>query len=63
MSKVLGVSCAWLMGEEGAPGGADLTGLDASSQKLLVAWERLDARDQAVVLNLAHTLAASRPVA
>ncbi|MBA3999162.1 helix-turn-helix transcriptional regulator [Brevundimonas sp.] len=61
MSKVLGVSCAWLMGEEGAPGGSDLRGVDASSQKLLVAWERLDARDQVAVLNLAQTLAASKP--
>ncbi|MFT4954859.1 MAG: transcriptional regulator with XRE-family HTH domain [Brevundimonas sp.] len=60
MSKVLGVSCGWLMGEHGAPSGSDLSGIDASAQKLLAAWERLARRDQDAVLGLAQALSAPK---
>ena len=57
ISKVLKVTCAELMGENGARGRDDLSEMDAASQKLLVAWGRLDERDQHAVLGLAQTLA------
>lgn len=57
MSRILGVSCAWLMGEAGAPAGSDLDGeVDAAAQKLLVAWRRLDTRSQQAVLHLVRGL-------
>ncbi|MBG7613856.1 helix-turn-helix transcriptional regulator [Brevundimonas sp. BAL450] len=61
MSKVLNVTCGWLMGEDGAPGGDDLGGVDAASRKLLVAWGRLSERDRGAVLALIRTLSSPTP--
>ncbi|MFT4955397.1 MAG: transcriptional regulator with XRE-family HTH domain [Brevundimonas sp.] len=59
MSSILGVSCAWLMGEDGAPTGPDLPdALDARGQKMLAAWRRLDVKAQEALLDLARRLGA-----
>lgn len=58
MSRILRISCAWLMGEDGAPQGLELPGpMDANAQKLLVAWRRLDAKSQQAIIQLARGLA------
>ena len=57
MSGILQVSCAWLMGEDGAPKGSDLpAAMDPDAQKLLAAWRRLEPRSQQAVLQLARGL-------
>lgn len=62
MSKILDVSCAWLMGEAGAPTGAELPdAVDAKAQKMLKAWRRLDPGAQDALLDLARRLGASHP--
>lgn len=58
ISRILGVSCAWLMGEDGAPCGAVLPqAMEGKAQKMLTAWRRLDPRGQDALLELARRLA------
>lgn len=58
MSKILEVSCGWLMGEDGAPPASDLPGTqEASAQKMLSAWRRLDVQAQDALLAAAKGLA------
>lgn len=62
ISKVLDVTCGWLMGEEGAPTGAELPDVtDAKGQKMLAAWRRLDSESQDALLQLARRLATRKP--
>lgn len=62
MSQALGVSCAWLMGEAGAPDGRMLADVpDARAQKLLSAWRALDDNNQGAVLDLVRRLRQPQP--
>ena len=59
MSKILDVSCAWLMGEDGAPAASDLAeAVDSKSRKMMTVWSRLDAREQEAILEAAKRLVA-----
>ena len=58
MSKVLDVTCAWLMGEDGAPSADEIPpAADNRAQKMLAAWRRLDPNGQDAILDLARRLA------
>ena len=61
MSKGLGVTCGWLMGEDGAPDGKGLPeSVDNRAYKMLAAWRRLDPGSQDALLTLAKSLALNR---
>jgi transcriptional regulator with XRE-family HTH domain len=58
MSKMLDVSCGWLMGEDGAPSASELPATEESkAHKMLSAWRRLDAQAQDALLAAAKSLA------
>ena len=52
MARVLQTSCAWLMGENGAPTGDSLPDPDPETYKLGKAWKQLDARERKIVVKL-----------